>query len=901
MSNYLSQEYRIVTPQSNVNIPLTDKVLNMRQGKYDANKALIDQTLATYADQLKGLRDIDNEYIATRLREVVDTVNQTGQVSDFSIGQNTDTILNSIRSVTKDPFVQSAVANRYAKAQYDNSYNEMCKKDPSKCNPINYEYGLYKAGFDKYMKGDLKDMGALNVTPYVDYMTNAIKKAKDLKDLKGDQEIETPIPGKEGAFMKRKISGLSVEEVMAYFPEILSSEEEQQMRIDGWAQLKDQTPDKIKQYANNYFSAKNEAINDRLTSLNATINGAGFTDEERNAAKQEKKVIEAKLKDLQLYQSNVSDTDPEQIGYLLKREEFMNTAKNMFAGRESITYDYDDYYKNLKLELDLRKENREQLEFEARMRKDYNKNPDGTEIKPEDFPTTPIENQKVEDRKSDYEATVEAYNTAYNDIINNVQAVYNDDVVPEENKAKFEKVLKINGFEVVNGAITKIKGWKGANVSKADAAQAAFTAAKFGIFAPQTEKIVIDATTTRENIVGVLGKADKAFIGKVSNEKLSNIATNAILSKTGRANLKLDEAINSFEDFLKRNGYVSYTYGTPKISSELEKRLSSDINFKRQYISYIENIDKNSNSDKFMNVVADRDVFENRDSIIKNANIKPYIQTDRYSVNIAKEDDRKALIGKIPSTVKDEEGNDIPTGVAMLDEKRPFTVEETRDGFKITQDRGVETSGNKKGQPLAPTVINVFKGSAAYNFIAERTGSKKTNEISLTTVPSNYKIKTDTKPYFIDADNDDIKNAHINRLKTNVNTGILNSISSAITPRNASVAISPEVFLTKESTVFYFKGLLQGTEYQDQVEGMVDRISKSFDKYNIAVKPNTNKTNWVTEFSSPFSDKTVVKNLTASQEISKDYIYLLKTMPQILILTEVAKELMKDPSKVNKI
>ena len=109
------------------------------------------------------------------------------------------------------------------------------------------------------------------------------------------------------------------------------------------------------------------------------------------------------------------------------------------------------------------------------------------------------------------------------------------------------------------------------------------------------------------------------------------------------------------------------------------------------------------------------------------------------------------------------------------------------------------------------------------------------------------------------------------------------------------------MFLTKESTVFYFKGLLQGTEYQDQVEGMVDRISKSFDKYNIAVKPNTNKTNWVTEFSSPFSDKTVVKNLTASQEISKDYIYLLKTMPQILILTEVAKELMKDPSKVNKI
>jgi hypothetical protein len=533
------------------------------------------------------------------------------------------------------------------------------------------------------------------------------------------------------------------------------------------------------------------------------------------------------------------------------------------------------------------------------MRKDYNKNPDGTEIKPEDFPTTPIENQKVEDRKSDYEATVEAYNTAYNDIINNVQAVYNDDVVPEENKAKFEKVLKINGFEVVNGAITKIKGWKGANVSKADAAQAAFTAAKFGIFAPQTEKIVIDATTTRENIVGVLGKVDKSYINKVSPQRINAFFQEIIFKESPNNSTPKGVAQLRMIDFLKQEGIISGNNMNFKV---FEERVTKDLSFKKRALSYIEDFDRASNNENnYMNRIVGEDVMKDRETIVKNANITPYIQTDRYSVNIAKEEDRKALIGKIPSTVKDEEGNDIPTGVAMLDEKRPFTVEETRDGFKITQDRGVETSGKKKGQPLAPTVINVFKGSAAYNFIAERTGSKKTNEISLTTVPSNYKIKTDTRPYFIDADNDDIKNAHINRLKTNVNTGILNSISSAITPRNASVAISPEVFLTKESTVFYFKGLLQGTEYQDQVEGMVDRISKSFDKYNIAVKPNTNKTNWVTEFSSPFSDKTVVKNLTSSQEISKDYIYLLKTMPQILILTEVAKELMKDPSKVSKI
>ena len=76
MSNYLSQEYKISAPQSPIDTALVGKTLSTLQNKYDVNSAMISQVISSYNTKLKGLRESDNEYIASKLKEVTSVIDQ---------------------------------------------------------------------------------------------------------------------------------------------------------------------------------------------------------------------------------------------------------------------------------------------------------------------------------------------------------------------------------------------------------------------------------------------------------------------------------------------------------------------------------------------------------------------------------------------------------------------------------------------------------------------------------------------------------------------------------------------------------------------------------------------------------------------------------------------------------
>jgi hypothetical protein len=336
MSNYLSQEYRIVTPQSNINLPLMERVLDMRQGKYDANKALIDQTLATYADQLKGLRDIDNEYIATRLREVVDTVNQTGQVSDFSIGQNTDTILNSIRSVTKDPFVQSAVANRYAKMSFDSSVSEIKKKNPELYSDVNYQDALDQAGYDKYMRGEIKDLGALNYSNYIDVpkvLDEAV--AKWAKDYGYRTEFEASDEGMY--FVNAKKEVLTKDEILEFAKSRLTPDIINQMQINARASYGRMDDKSFVEIAEPVYKKQLEDINSEIATQKAKQ--SILTGEELEKNKQYISSLEAQKKqfDTKIASKKYDKNDM----YTLYQNAVLNSIANSYDRDQIVDIDYD--------------------------------------------------------------------------------------------------------------------------------------------------------------------------------------------------------------------------------------------------------------------------------------------------------------------------------------------------------------------------------------------------------------------------------------------------------------------------------------------------------------------------------------------------------------------------------
>ena len=184
-TSYLSQKYEPTQVSSNINLPLTLKVLEMKQGKYDTAKAQINQTLDQFGG-LKVLRDVDNKYIAAKLTDVRNNIETMGDV-DLSRSGVTDSIMGNIKQVAQDPFILNALEQTYKKKAYDTEA-EKYKKD-GKYSDINYQDGLEQGDYINYMSGKTEKLGNLRYQEYVDVNSKLSKKAQEYVKLMGKKQL----------------------------------------------------------------------------------------------------------------------------------------------------------------------------------------------------------------------------------------------------------------------------------------------------------------------------------------------------------------------------------------------------------------------------------------------------------------------------------------------------------------------------------------------------------------------------------------------------------------------------------------------------------------------------------------------------------------------------------------
>ena len=184
-TSYLSERYEPSAVSSNINLPLTLKVLEMKQGKYDTAKAQINQTLDQFGG-LKAWRDIDNKYIAAKLTDVRNNIETMGDV-DLSRSGVTDSIMGNIKQVAQDPFILNALEQTYKKKAYDIEA-EKYKKE-GKYSDLNYKDGLELAGADDYLAGKTEKIGDLKYQEYRDVSGKLSKEAQEYVKLMGKKQL----------------------------------------------------------------------------------------------------------------------------------------------------------------------------------------------------------------------------------------------------------------------------------------------------------------------------------------------------------------------------------------------------------------------------------------------------------------------------------------------------------------------------------------------------------------------------------------------------------------------------------------------------------------------------------------------------------------------------------------
>lgn len=861
------------------------------QKRFDVNDAKIEEAIQNISS-ISLLREKDKKYLGDKINGLLNTVNANLKVSKGK-GLLSNSLTGEInRYITSaiDDNVKTQLKNSKNIIDFQKGVSELKEKKPETYNDGNYAYALSKAGYENYMSGAVDKLGSLEYNPYVDYQQTAMERAVKLKTLKGDQEIETS----DGAGQKitRKISGLTPQEIMQYFPEMLTSQEEKQMSIDGWNELRGATPQQIEAQATSFFAEKKKNVSEKINLMKAESENTLRTADERKRAKELQAIYEQDLTNISDRELKMDKTDPELVGYMRKKADFMSTAENLFSGRESVSYDKDEtWFAKANLELEYEKHAWDKEKHAAEM-KGKGLKADGTvdtSAPASGFVASPIQNQEVGDIEG-YESTKQSFNEAYNTIISNVERAYGDVQIDTKTKEAFTNELKRNNFEIKNGKI--VSTIKDNKISAASAAELAFNESGMNRYNLGYDKAISEAGEVRKHLSSALVKAEKN-VGKSFDtdafaddfEQASKVLTEINLFRVGDlteffepgASNKREKVATEMETFIKNNGGIGQLKQKIKTSPSILNKMKILLDSAAEADSLISKFDY-------------ADPTEHTQAIgkaLKEANIQPYIK-DKYSVNSTNEEANKTILNSI--------SQDLLDGSAPFDPKGVLTITKVgEDGLRIKQSKGSET--NSKGETVSKlsAEVVVLKGSPAYDYISANTQMNKSFNISVDNVNSDFKVEADIKPKFFDRSNEILLGNIIGKYNDNVNDNVKNILTAS----NKGTPLT--VFVNKEFSKAHFKKLLGDRASEQQIDNMLNRVEKNFSKYKYSLIPNKSRNSWASSFESP-TIPTQVKTLNGVQsELDSDFTYLTKNMPQLLIMLEISKYLDLNPTEIDKI
>lgn len=237
--NYLTQEYRIQNPPTSVDINVVDKTLSVLQKKYDQNSAMVEQTLALYNQNLKSLRSQDNQYIATRLKEVKTQIdNYSKKNSNLAYSYNRDSMLSSVQSLMSDPLIQDAITSRQNDMALNAQIEEARKKDPKLVNQGNIDYSRHSGGYYDYMSGKTNKLGAMQYISYSDAKKNINEEIEKYAKGAGLHK-EVSAKGGEYFITKTSTERVSRADILKQISNTLDPITQKQLTIDAWVENKD--------------------------------------------------------------------------------------------------------------------------------------------------------------------------------------------------------------------------------------------------------------------------------------------------------------------------------------------------------------------------------------------------------------------------------------------------------------------------------------------------------------------------------------------------------------------------------------------------------------------------------------------------------------------------------------
>ena len=859
------------------------------QERFDVNSAKIEEAIQRVS-AIPLLRDKDKEYLQKNMSNILNNVNANIKASGGRslLNNNMSGQLTKLVGSSIDDYLVEQMSISAQKQQFDTQVAEERKKDANTFNAGNYQYSLDKAGWNEYMEGKEDSLkGGLQYIPYSDWSANATKKATELAKLKGKRTIEI-VDETTGRKTIKSIDGLRPDEVAEYLPNLLSSQDLQQMRIDGYIKGKTD-PQGTKMEYDLLLDSQITKATAYKKAAEATYNSATDATIKANAKRQMDN-YDAVIKQSEEKKSN---NDFESMGYDLVYSKGRNILVDQLSTEESISYEMDDVFKF----------NAEMAMAKAKLEVDAEANAIASGTSLAGFETTTISNQTPE-MEDKYSAVKNEHDQKYNQIIGMGLGVLENSTIDQGAKDTFTAELLRNGFKVIEQGDGRYSIEKDPNdkrgISKANAISEAIKVSKA---LSKTEMIQLDELVKDKNgISRALYEANKEFGKDVDTDELVddlidakktliglNLATP--LNIIGRIfdpqqTFNREEVTNKQIEVGKKIEDLEKSYGG---SNGLKQAMKTNPTLAQQVVSLLEQA---ADSD-IMISKADFNggkVTRNLAKVGEKLDKMGYssFMKDKSAIQITSEKAKEEIVNSIDQNLM-QEGKGFDTKKGGITATPYYNSRGVIEGFDIVQ----YNTENKDGQVFtkARVEVSTLAGKKLMAKIAQG------NEKDAMKVPNNTVItpmyKKIPNPFPTDVASTDKEYDEFIEL----------GLSSDPNFGAISMFLNSQTGTVKENITNYAKSKLVGQYSEEDVEDIVNKIDEGFKtgEYTASLKtnklPSQGTAKWVATFEKDGKPIVQPYNFVNTPTLPKNAENYFRAYPQYVALNQIIEALKKGTVK----
>lgn len=814
MANYTSQPITLAPVTTSINLPLIQQVLQVKQGTYNQADAQVQAGLSSL-ENLKLLRPQDTEYLNSKIKGMTASLDNM-QDKDLSNPNVASNFYSTIKSVARDPFVVEAASNTVKYQQFQAQMQDIQKKNPDKFHQINYQFALDKAGLNQYMDGTTNSLGSFSYHNYSDYNKNLLERMKTLKDVRGDREVQIQGNGlngyPEGTLITKKLSGLTPQEIVDYVPGMMTSEDDMQMRIEGWWTGK-QNPQQLDSEFLQYTENKKEQLDSSINLLETKVNNKQNTEEEREIARQQLRAFRAEKEN---FLKNVATATLEEKGYFVKKNDYVKALATSAGASESVSISEDKaYYARQNLQLKTEELDIKRAELLLKQQKAGTASGaygmDGISESPLTAETAPDIDP--------IEQVTENFKLTQGQLTENILDVYSSNTTASEIKDQYSASMNAMGYTPEGNLLNANKQ---PTIDKATAMAKAFEESKMYLSNPDKAAEIVRLKTLADNSAldynNTVGSASKElfnsapqkyiteFVEKIKALEMEDDGFITGLFGVGGGSERVQNLTAEARKFINEVGGEKNLKSIGSNSARLEK-------FRDLYGKLSQEKEYNLNF-RLGNMTFARDVEAKAGELLKSTGVMTSFGSANQAT-LSNESQNQRLIAMIPTT---EESR-------PFDPKKKITVyQKIVDGspsFVVEQNVGFN---EKMGEIKKATAVLTPK-MAGYEFLRQ---SLDMNESSrgLSAEVSKEKISIAKNPAYI---KDDGKYA----------PKIADYLLKNTPPSYIGKALfaNPANYLTKTNTEEAYSNVLRNNFTPEQIQQVTEHISSRLSQYKIDLEP----------------------------------------------------------------